>query len=200
MFQILQQIDSQALIAVRSLAELYPEFAKWFVQIFADIEVILTALFIVALWLRGSFTKQNSSKENALRIFFVTAGTFVVYTFLNLGLPMRPRPETVSAIAPLISHLPDNSFPSGHAIFAAASAGAMLVFLEKKWIGWCFAILGLIMCLARVVAGVHYPGDILAGAIVGGLFAWGFIVLVKKIPKKSPLFTIPLKIAAWVKL
>ena len=76
----------------------------------------------------------------------------------------------------------------------------MLVFLEKKWIGWSFAILGLIMCIARVAAGVHYPGDILAGAIVGGIFAWGFITLVKKIPKKSPLFTVPLKIAAWVKL
>lgn len=200
MIQTLQQIDTQALIALRSLALPYPELAKWFVKIFSDIEIFLGALFMITLWLRGSFSKQDSFKIEALRIFFVIAGAFLVYMLLNLGLPMRARPETVTAIAPMIAHLPDNSFPSGHAIFASASVVALFAFLDKKCIGLSFAILGLIMCLARVVAGVHYPGDILAGFLVGSIFAFIFVAMVKKIPEKHPLFQIPIKIAAWIKL
>jgi membrane-associated phospholipid phosphatase len=64
---------------------------------------------------------------------------------------MRPRPETLTAIKPLIDHLPDNSFPSGHAIFAGASVVAIGYFFSMS-LSTVFAILGIAMVIARVIA------------------------------------------------
>lgn len=90
----------------------------------------------------------------------------VLYTILNNAMPYRPRPESVSAIKPLFSHVPDNSFPSGHGLFLGASVFALFVFLERKWIGWVALVIGIGMLLSRVMAGIHYPGDVLVGFLL----------------------------------
>jgi membrane-associated phospholipid phosphatase len=57
----------------------------------------------------------------------------------------------LTAIKPLIDHLPDNSFPSGHAIFAGASVVAIGYFFSMS-LSTVFAILGIAMVIARVIA------------------------------------------------
>lgn len=67
-----------------------------------------------------------------------------------------------------ISHLLTDdaySFPSGHTIFLFA-LGAATYFFNKKLAYFIFAS-GLVIGLARVAAGVHYPSDILGGAVLG---------------------------------
>lgn len=82
----------------------------------------------------------------------------------------RPRPFLVFEIQPLINHQPTGSFPSGHA--AAFFALALAVFyINKKW-GWRFLAAALIIGLARIFTGVHWPLDILAGALIGLLSAF----------------------------
>lgn len=77
----------------------------------------------------------------------------------------RQRPFLTLGIEPLINHVNGNSFPSGHA--AAFFALALAVFyLNKKW-GWRFLVAVLLMGLARIFVGVHWPSDILAGAVIG---------------------------------
>lgn len=121
---------------------------------------------LVGLWLYGAYKKNNSFKVDSLMIFYSLGFAFVIYVILNLGLPFRPRPETVLTIRPLMDHLPDNSFPSGHAIFAGASIlGAFLY--TRAWIAWVLLVTGLLMVFSRVLAGIHYPLDITAGFIVG---------------------------------
>ena len=200
MLDLLQNFDAQTLVAIRSIAIPHPELAKWFVKIFADLEVLVFALLLVVFWLRGSFTKKESYKIETFRIFLVVGGAFCVYLVMNFAFPLRPRPETVTAIAPMIAHLPDNSFPSGHAIFAAASAYALFVFFSRKWVAWSFLVLGIIMCFARVLAGVHYPGDILVGYVIGWIIACGAGYFVKQIPEKHAIFQLPIKAASWIRL
>lgn len=79
-------------------------------------------VILVGLWLYGTYKKDHQPKIQALMMLYSIGLAFAIYVILNLGLPFRPRPETVSVIRPLVDHLPDNSFPSGHAIFAGASA------------------------------------------------------------------------------
>lgn len=87
----------------------------------------------------------------------------------------QPRPFSVLGFEPLINHSTNGSFPSGHA--AAFFALALAVyFFSKKWGVWFFAAATL-MGIARVFVGVHWPIDILAGALIG--LGSGF--LVKKI-------------------
>lgn len=59
------------------------------------------------------------------------------------------------------------AFPSGHATFFAALATA-LYFVNKK-VGYLFGFFALLIGLARVIAGVHFPLDILGGFALGML-------------------------------
>ena len=61
------------------------------------------------------------------------------------------------------------SFPSGHA--ASASAFATAVALELPWTAIGLAPLAAAVAASRVVIGVHYPSDVVAGAAVGAAFA-----------------------------
>lgn len=78
----------------------------------------------------------------------------------------RLRPFAALDFEPLVNHSSASSaFPSGHASFYFALAMALIV-LNYRWKWWVLAGVCL-MGLARVFAGVHWPLDILAGALVG---------------------------------
>lgn len=96
----------------------------------------------------------------------------------------RPRPFAGSsgAIA-LIQHSADSSFPSDHAIVAFAIATSLLFWNRRA--GICGLVLAAIICLARVSAGVHFPSDVAAGAIVGAGTA-----LLMQIPSVQRLISI----------
>jgi undecaprenyl-diphosphatase len=62
------------------------------------------------------------------------------------------------------------SFPSAHALFF--SAIAVSIFFINRKAGYWFMFCALIIGLARIVAGVHFPADILGGFIIGSLVAY----------------------------
>lgn len=68
------------------------------------------------------------------------------------------------------------SFPSGHATFFFAFATVTYLFLREerryKWLTRGLYVAAVLIASARVVGGVHYPLDIVAGAVVGILVAW----------------------------
>ncbi len=77
----------------------------------------------------------------------------------------RPRPSAADpAIAALLSEA-SFSFPSGHAAFFFALS--TVVFLHNRGAGWWFFAASALIGLARIAAGVHYPSDILGGAVLG---------------------------------
>ncbi len=76
----------------------------------------------------------------------------------------HPRPMDALGLAALLSEH-GNSFPSGHASFMFALSGGMLMF-SWRW-GLVYLGLSLVNGFARVVAGVHWPLDILGGMVVG---------------------------------
>jgi len=109
-------------------------------------------------------------------IFFVivalAGGTITQVLKFIIG---RPRPVVVlSDVHVLVAPLTMNSFPSGHtqAIFTAA------IFFIKETKKYMAVFLGIavLVGLSRIYVGVHYPSDVLAGAIIGilvtELFYW----------------------------
>lgn len=65
------------------------------------------------------------------------------------------------------------SFPSGHAVGAAAFWGTAAVLLLPR-LGrrsWLLLLIPPVVALTRVVLGVHYPSDVLAGLVMGGCWA-----------------------------
>ncbi len=79
----------------------------------------------------------------------------------------RPRPqEAVPGFRSLIRASDQFSFPSGHSSGAFLLATALLVFygpVAAPLFLWAFAV-----AMSRILLGVHFPGDTLAGAMMGG--------------------------------
>ncbi len=85
----------------------------------------------------------------------------------------RPRPYDFD---PTLMHrlawgemTTDYSFPSGHTL-ASFEASVGLWLHHKKW-GIAALILAFFVCISRLFLLVHYPSDVLVGAILGTLFA-----------------------------
>jgi undecaprenyl-diphosphatase len=84
----------------------------------------------------------------------------------------RPRPFAAIATVRLLINKSalDKSFPSDHAALAFALAGAILL-INRRW-GWTFIAIAALISIARVYVGVHYPSDVLAGALIGLICAY----------------------------
>ena len=73
------------------------------------------------------------------------------------------------------------SFPSNHALNNFAAAVFLLrIFPKYKWI---FLITATLVSISRIYIGVHYPSDVLGGAIIGSAFGYVFSIIAIKIEK-----------------
>jgi undecaprenyl-diphosphatase len=77
----------------------------------------------------------------------------------------RPRPFEVLRIETLIPQEGGGAFPSGHAAFFFALA--TLVFLYNRRWGLAYLFFALLIGIARVFSGIHWPADIILGMLVG---------------------------------
>ena len=95
---------------------------------------------------------------------------------------MRTRPcNVVEEVHLLVEKKSSKSMPSSHAANFFAVATVFSYFYRKyQWIFWFLASL---VAYSRVAVGVHYPFDMLVGAICGSLFGVFWIVLFTKVIK-----------------
>ncbi len=96
----------------------------------------------------------------------------------------NPRPYAGDFLAHQLVATPGEdfqSFPSGHALFFFAAATA--IYCYDKKLGMAFFAAATAIGLARIFVGVHWPSDVLAGAVLGtitGLLAYRISKLVLK--------------------
>ncbi|NYT18941.1 MAG: phosphatase PAP2 family protein [Methanosarcinales archaeon] len=113
------------------------------------------------LWvLIGSYLYFSGSKRAAVGFGLMLLSVWLVATFLKLWL-MVPRPEDVRFVVEASGY----SMPSIHSGVAFATAMFLHPIAGKyKALLWTGA---LMMAISRVFAGVHYPSDVIAGAVLG---------------------------------
>lgn len=90
------------------------------------------------------------------------------FFLLSLGRSLynRPRPYQTWAIQPLIKKDSlGESFPSRHVF--SATVIAMLALMLNPWLGGAMLFLAGALAFLRVLGGVHYPSDVLAGYAIG---------------------------------
>ena len=103
------------------------------------------------------------------------ASVGVTATFVNVvvkPLGSRRRPDRVAQDVPIARHVPmpiSTSFPSGHS--AAAFAFATGVGHVMPAAGLPLRAVAALVAYSRVHTGVHYPGDVVAGSLIGGALA-----------------------------
>ena len=154
----LESANIHGFISINSLAGQNP-YLDALMIFFARYVIYLIPLFLLYLWFR-----KKEDKQLAL---------FVLLTvLLGLGISAvigiiyyHPRPFVLGLGTQLISHAPDNSFPSEHTV-AMFSFALPFLFFKKYRSGTIFTILAAIVGFSRVFCGVHFPLDILGGALI----------------------------------
>ena len=106
-----------------------------------------------------------------LGIKMLTGGliNLIIYVVLKKTI-QRVRPcQYCSVIRVTEPALDAHSFPSGHTLHAVYFT-LLLILFDPRWAWLLLPFLGLI-CLSRLVLGLHYPSDVLVAALIGILVA-----------------------------
>lgn len=125
------------------------------------------ALFLVLAALMLMFRRTRRTGGTAL-----TAMAFgLVVTNLTIKpLVSRARPWVVmEGFQVLLKSGDPNSFPSGHTCAAFAFALAVCMAAPERWMKAAAVAAAVLMGASRLYVGVHFPSDVLAGAVVGSL-------------------------------
>lgn len=180
-------LDIQLLNILNNLAWQSRIFDTLIIFLAEYLQYLLIIVFLLLLYFSGY------AKRGKIRIFGVTIISIVIARFglteLIRFFYHRPRPFLVLQAHKLLSNSDwfysdkEWSFPSGHSAFFFAMATATYCYNKKWGIGFFIAV--ALMNISRIVAGVHYPSDILGGAIIGIVVAYiVFYFAEKRRPKE----------------
>ena len=150
MLEILQYMDGELLLAIQGLRL---EWLDPLVSLYTTLGnggILWIALSLAMLCYRPT------RKAGVLALLAMLLGLLCTNVVLK-HLVARPRPWLSLPIVPLV----------------AFAAGMIWVrALPRRWMGRLAAGMAVAMGLSRLYVGVHYPLDVLAGALVGSLCAW----------------------------
>lgn len=124
------------------------------------------------------FLLQKKHRTLGLLIILSLIGSLIMTNVILKNWIARPRPYTVYSFDLLIDKNPEYSFPSGHT--SAAFAAAWMIYMNKKRLGIYMVTLATLMGLSRIYLFMHYPTDVIGGAVVGILIAEGVYYLYDK--------------------
>ncbi len=117
------------------------------------------ALLPVVYW---GISKYHGKRLMVLALGSALVGQYLKFTF------RRPRPFAVAParITPMVEQT-GYGIPSGHTVFGTVVAGYAWYRFPSVWIRIVAVTLVLLMGISRMIHGVHFPQDVLAGLLVG---------------------------------
>lgn len=140
--------------------------------------VVAAALLMGYLWIWGPAMKRSA----LIAVAISTALALGINLFLGF-LWFEPRPFMIGLGHTLMSHAPDNSFPSDHATFMWSLGLGLVATRASRRAGWLVAIFGAAVAWARIYLGVHFPVDMIgsfAVAVVSAAIACALVPVVKR--------------------
>ena len=181
----LVRIDSDLLLAINGV---HSRFFDFFMPVCTD-KLVWIPLYLSLLYVLF----RNMSFKTAmfcLVCIALAAGLADVISSKALRFAvMRLRPSNLENELHELVHIVDGyrggryGFPSSHAANTFSLAVFMVCLYRCRVISFFMVFWALLNCYTRLYLGVHYPGDILAGAVLGTLLAMVFGFLFLRISK-----------------
>lgn len=132
-------------------------------------EALFAGMLVLAFVFVGGHTRRAT--QRAVVAAGLSAGVALALAQVVSRLVERPRPFVADpgAVHLFAQHAADASFPSDHAT-AAFAIGVALLLRQRAW-GVVVLVGATVLAVGRVAMGVHYPSDVLAGALLGAAVA-----------------------------
>jgi undecaprenyl-diphosphatase len=135
------------------------------VEFFATFLIWFLYAGLLVLW----FIDGRIKKEQVVHALLASLAAWLIALLIKHFFPtIRPFVRNGGGVDVLFKPT-DGAFPSAHT--ALAFSLAVTVFMHDRKVGWFYLGGALLIGIARVLANVHYPIDILGGALIGTLVA-----------------------------
>ncbi|WNY26726.1 phosphatase PAP2 family protein [Methanolapillus ohkumae] len=174
MFEIIQSVDQSVILWIYN----------WGGTSFLDRLCVFLSytgtLRLAAILLSVYFFMRKETRKYSYVIVFALLLSNLIVFLLKIYVD-RPRPFVELNIPKsdiLVYASPYMSFPSGHAA-SAFSTAVVMIWYFRKWTVPAVA-LAVIAAAARVYLMVHYPSDVIGGAIIGILFSAAVILIFER--------------------
>jgi undecaprenyl-diphosphatase len=165
-------LDLEILNYFNSFAQKVPPFDV-LVKIISTNHLIKGGFFMIVFWYL--WFQKNTIKDRSTMISNIagSVGVMIAARTLAMMLPFRDRPKLnteLNFLLPIGSRqeelMSNSSFPSDHAaLFFSLAMGFFLVSRKAGIAAFLYTF--CIICLPRIYLGLHYPSDILCGAVLG---------------------------------
>lgn len=186
---LLIQLDKELLLFINSLNT--PLLDRFF-WIYTSIPIWIPLYLVIAY----EFIKPNYRVGlilvGGLVLTFVLTDQISSAVFKNLFERWRPTHEpSLEGLVRTLNNYKGGpyGFVSGHAANSFALAAFVAYFLKNRWVTAALFTWAAINGYSRIYLGVHYPGDVVCGALLGVLIAWCIISLLNFGEMKYKLFS-----------
>ncbi len=159
-------MDSALFQAINHLAGSNAAVDGFFIFISTYGPYVLFGLLVV-LWFGSRQNPMSAYRQRMVIIAILSVMLALLINQVIIRVWARPRPFTILATNLLLPPSREPSFPSDHATFGFAIALALL--LASRPLGISGSLIAILLAFSRVYTGEHYPSDVIAGAVIGGI-------------------------------